>query len=80
MHLIHNEKIKLKATWGNNVSVGLALGGFLLPWLKFSDWPSDAWSWSAPVSASVLSILVAWGLSMLFHFLARRHLNRLREE
>ena len=28
-----NERIKLKATWINNVSVGLFLGGFVIPYL-----------------------------------------------
>jgi hypothetical protein len=30
-----NERVKLNATWNNNVSVGLALAGVIVPYLAF---------------------------------------------
>ena len=68
-HLVHNEQVKLAATAINNLSVGLFLGGCLLPLLADT----------MPVSRWVLSI-VAWLVSTGLHELGRRLLRRLREE
>lgn len=32
-----NERIKLRATWFNNVSIGLMVAGFLVPYLAISQ-------------------------------------------
>ncbi len=70
-NLVHNERLKLWATYCNNLSVGVFLGGFLLPAL-------------AEKPASFLRIFIlAWGgiiASFGLHIYARYVvLGRLKE-
>ena len=73
MHLIHNEQVKLGAAWCNNVGVGLALGGFVLP-----IYQSGAGGFFS--SGHWLLALSAWIAAAGSHAAGFLALRRLRED
>lgn len=74
MHLIHNERAKLRAAFFNNLAVGFMLGGlFFLPVIQAL----------APKSVPVplwLAVAVFLAGSCVFIWIADRQLGELRED
>lgn len=68
--LIHNERIKLRATMFNNLGAASAVGGGLLPALTHSEWTL----WTGVES-------IAWGVAgaIFLHVLGVLTLRHLRE-
>lgn len=75
MHLIHNEKAKLRAAFLNNMSVGLILGGCALPYLALAtNMPHVI---TGKDIFSLVSILVASVAALLLRRQAHRELDKL---
>jgi hypothetical protein len=70
-HLIHNEQVKLMATFLNNCSVAVVAGGMLVPALIGRDFNLAEFAFSAIVGCVV---------GLIFHMGAFRHLYKLKEE
>ena len=79
MHLIHNEQVKLRATWFNNAAVGVAVAGTFLPFLGLVTAPRPAGAITLKEALSFAGVFVAWAFALLLHGLAVRLLERLRE-
>jgi hypothetical protein len=76
MHLVHNERTKLTATWFNTLATAfLAAGGFA-PLAAFAYGISDL---RTPVVSVVVVGLVCVGVAVALHMFGRRILGRLRE-
>jgi hypothetical protein len=88
-----NERIKLRATWDNNVSIGLFLGGAIIPYLalgqnpelqqKLYDWghgkyqPTDMDGRKLFVVAAALVIALA--TSWIFRVTAHREIQKIQD-
>jgi hypothetical protein len=76
MSLIHNERVKLTATWCNTLATALvAAGGFA---------PGAALVWGLAPSTTdfrilLLIVLACLALGLSLHFVGRAFLGRLRE-
>jgi hypothetical protein len=89
-----NEQIKLRATAYNNIAVGLALGGVLLPYLSLILKGDEflAWFWSVMNGASTISateiekiilvlfafVLAFWG-AVHYRRLAKREIEKITD-
>lgn len=76
-----NEKIKLRATFLNNISVGLVLAGCLLPYLAFVQKAGDFVDWAfhhVPRETSFLdqAQIVASIVAFILAFTGARFLRR----
>ena len=77
-----NERIKLKATFCNNLSVGLCPAGFLIPYLQFIGQLGDFIDWSREATigraqiAKVIANVFAMGLAFYGAYFFQRELDR----
>jgi hypothetical protein len=72
MSLVHNERVKLSATYLNNIGVGCFIAGFVAPSISLAN---------NGFQSSLVSVLggAAWFLvGLTLHFLARRLLGGLK--
>jgi hypothetical protein len=69
---IHNERVKLMATWMNNVGVGCVIAGFLAPSIGAAalELPKAAWL--------ILAQMIWIPIGVALHFMGRRILGGLR--
>jgi amino acid permease len=87
-----NERIKLNATWFNNASVGLALGGALVPYLALISGLTPSVSHAlvegyrsgdihpfAPFFIKVWSFFLAFIFSGICFFVSRRQISKLQD-
>jgi len=58
-----SEQLKLKATWFNNVSVGLFLGGFIIPFLTYFQKVAAGSFGLGEIAVTAITMAMAWGLS-----------------
>ena len=75
-NLVHNETVKLRASFLNSCGVASFVGGALIPWIVpigGSSAPLDSWALYG------LSAGGGIGFGFLFHALALAQLRRLRE-
>jgi hypothetical protein len=72
-----NERIKLRATWFNNVSVGLFITGVLVPYLAFVQGAVQLSKFGD--YAPLLAAAFAFFGSVLFHGQARKELAKLQD-
>jgi hypothetical protein len=70
-NLVHNERIKLRATYLNNFAVALVIGAFLIPALSFSQ--------LVPMWKILTTIGIGAVTSFVIHLLAIYVLKDLRE-
>lgn len=70
------ERIKLQATFVNNIAVGFFLVGFLAPTLAAAKGPFDA----KAATIGALGGLVSVAVSILLHLFAARHLREMDSE
>jgi hypothetical protein len=89
-----NERIKLRATWFNNLSVGLTVAGVLVPYLALPQrFPEIGRVWEAyregtQIQTSdandLLSLLAAFSVALIasiyFRFRADAEIARLKED
>ncbi len=69
---IHNERVKLMATWMNNVGVGCVIAGFLAPSI-------GAATLELPKAAWLILVQMIWiPIGVALHFMGRRILGGLR--
>jgi hypothetical protein len=76
MHLIHNERTKLTATWFNTLATALVAAGVFAPAAAF------IYGFSTLPIGSVYILtppLICFSLGFAIHYLARALLGRLRE-
>jgi hypothetical protein len=73
-----NERIKLRATWFNNISVGVTLTTFLIPVLSlgaFNNWVHRM-LFGGPLSshegAHLFSLVCGFGVGVFFAYLSRK--------
>jgi hypothetical protein len=66
---IHNARIQLSATYANNISVGLLVGGAVLPFFV-----------GPIVLLKLVGTAVAWLIAAWLHAYAYHHLDQLRGE
>ena len=78
-----NERIKLRATYYNNVSVGLLLAGGLIPYLaffrdagEFEFRFSQMWNGIAPVTDAELKKLIGGAMAVIAAFWGARLTRR----
>lgn len=67
-NLIHNEQVKLQATYFNNAAVGILIGGFLPLLLRIGEekwWVSIGFIVGGVAGSFVLHYSAAWGLRTL---------------
>jgi hypothetical protein len=71
MHMIHNEQTKLRATFANNLGIGLAIGGSALPFIQ-----------NVPQMNILLAVrlLVPWLVGIGLHLGGVYVLKQLRED
>jgi hypothetical protein len=71
MHLIHNEQIKLRATFATNVGIGLMVAGAAVPFIQ---------AVGPGMTPIAFFGLVPWFVGIGSHLWGVQHLKQLREE
>jgi hypothetical protein len=89
-----NERIKLRATYYNNIAAGLYLGGVCIPYLalvprsvEFQQWIDAVLAGSATVSkiemqrimVVVLAFILAWSGARIFRNSADREISKITD-
>jgi hypothetical protein len=74
-----NELIKLKAGWLSNVSTGLFVGGFAVPYLTAFQRGVESGPSKALDLAAIATMIAAWAVSALFHWRARRQIRKIQD-
>ena len=75
-NLVHNETVKLRASFLNSCGVASFVAGALIPWIVPLNWSA------APLGSWAVYLLGAGGglgFGFLFHALALAQIRRLRE-
>jgi type IV secretory pathway VirB2 component (pilin) len=76
MHLIHNERIKLTATWLNTIATAFLAAGLFAPLAAFAYGIAD---WRVGPLATALLIALCIAVGVLLHWSGRIILGRLLE-
>jgi hypothetical protein len=83
-----NERIKLKATYFNNLAVGLALAGVFVPYLAFAQtwqpihgFPAILYDWvgDEQVHTKILAVLIALSFSRWFRYKANKEIQKIQD-
>jgi hypothetical protein len=74
-----NELIKLKAAWLSNVSTGLFVGGFAVPYFTAFQKGVETGSSKVLDFAAIATMISAWAVAAIFQWRARRQIRKIMD-